>query len=77
MYECSNSLKVIKTRYFHYRNGFLSIHVLKEEKLPPQGKLNGILNDEECSDYSYLVAQKMWSDFNMTSFECYHNLYLK
>ena len=56
---------------------FSSLTVLEEKELPSQEKFHGILNDEDCSDYSYWVAKKLWDDFNMTSFKCYHNLYLK
>ena len=56
---------------------FSSLDILNEQKLPTQDKFHGIFNDEECSNYSYWLAQKMWTDFGMTSFKCYHNLYLK
>src|SRR6266436_379929 len=56
---------------------FDSFEKFHEPQLPPKASFNNILTETDISDEDYAHAQNVWTAFNMTSFEQYHDLYLK
>jgi len=50
---------------------------LDHPTLPPKKEFYSRLNDEHISEEDYAHAQKVWKEFEMTSFRDYHNLYNK
>ena len=49
----------------------------RETQLPGRETFYNDLNEEECSQEDYIHAQNVWSVFNMSTLQDYHDLYLK
>ena len=49
----------------------------RETQLPGREKFYNDLNEEECCQEDYIHAQNVWSVFNMSTLQEYHDLYLK
>ena len=56
---------------------FDSMDKFSETQLPGREKFYNDLNEEECSQEDYIHAQNVWSVFNMSTLQDYHDLYLK
>ena len=56
---------------------FDSMDKFSETQLPRREKFYNDLNKEEFSQEDYIHAQNVWSVFNMSTLQDYHDLYLK
>ena len=71
------SLSILVRKGVFPYDWFDSLEKLSERNLPPKESFYSKLNDCDITDKDFEHALKVWKHFKMTTFQEYHDLYLK